>query len=38
MRYVIERTEDGGWREKGFRSRPTGAPVEFFEMNLVKVK
>ena len=38
MRYVIERTEDGGWLEKGFRNRPGGTPVEFFEMKLVKVK
>ncbi len=38
MRYLIERTEDGGWKETGFRNRPGEEPVKFIEMALKKVK
>jgi hypothetical protein len=37
MRYVIERTEDGGWLETGYRNRPGGKPMKFLEMKLEKV-
>ena len=38
MGYVIERADDGGWIETGYRNRPGGSPAKFLEMTLKKIK